>query len=43
MYSYEDQLRAVQLCIKLGKRLGLALRQLGYPSSLGFRSPAQHR
>lgn len=32
MYSYEDRLRAVQLYIKLGKRLGLAIRQLGYPT-----------
>jgi transposase InsO family protein/transposase-like protein len=32
MYSYEDRLRAVQLYIKLGKRAGLTIRQLGYPS-----------
>jgi putative transposase len=32
MYSYEDRLRAVQLYIKLGKRLGLTIRQLGYPA-----------
>lgn len=32
MYSHEDRLRAVQLYIKLGKRIGLTLRQLGYPS-----------
>ena len=32
MYSYEDRLRAVQLYIKLGKRVGLTIRQLGYPT-----------
>jgi len=32
MYSYEDRLRAVQLYVKLGKRIGLTIRQLGYPT-----------
>lgn len=32
MYSYEDRLRAVQLYINLGKRAGLTIRQLGYPT-----------
>jgi putative transposase len=32
MYAYEDRLRAVQLYIKLGKRAGLTIRQLGYPT-----------
>jgi len=32
MYSFEDRLRAVLLYIKLGKRVGLTLRQLGYPT-----------
>ncbi len=32
MYSYEDRLRAVELYIKLGKRIGLTIRQLGYPT-----------
>lgn len=32
MYSYEDRLRAVELYIKLGKRVRLAIRQLGYPT-----------
>ncbi len=32
MYSYEERLRAVQLYIKLGKRVGLTIRQLGYPT-----------
>jgi transposase InsO family protein/transposase-like protein len=32
MYSYEDRVRAVRLYIKLGKRVGLTIRQLGYPT-----------
>ena len=32
MFSYEDRLRAVQLYIKLGKRIGLTIRQLGFPT-----------
>ena len=32
MYSYEDRIRAVQLYIKLGKRTGATIRQLGYPT-----------
>lgn len=32
MYSYEDRLRAVQLYIQLGKRVGPTIRQLGYPT-----------
>lgn len=32
MYSYEDRLRAVRLYIKLGRRVGLTIRQLGYPT-----------
>ncbi|MGA0583940.1 MAG: IS3 family transposase, partial [Castellaniella sp.] len=32
MYSYEDRLRAVRLYLKLGRRMGATLRQLGYPS-----------
>lgn len=32
MYSYEDRLRAVRLYIKLGKRVGPTIRQLGYPT-----------
>jgi hypothetical protein len=34
MYSYEDRLSAVQLYIKLGKRIGLTIRQLGYRRAL---------
>ncbi len=32
MFSYEDRIRAVKLYIKLGKRLGVTIRQLGYPT-----------
>lgn len=38
MYSYEDRLRAVQLYIKLGKRVGLTIRQLGYPTKKSLKS-----
>jgi len=31
MYSYEDRIRAVEFYIKLGKRVWLTIRQLGYP------------
>lgn len=37
MYSYEDRLRAVRLYIKLGKRVGLTIRQLGYPTKNALR------
>ena len=32
MYSYEDKIRAVELYIKLGKRVKATIRQLGYPT-----------
>jgi transposase InsO family protein/transposase-like protein len=32
MFSYEERIRAVKLYIKLGKRLGVTIRQLGYPT-----------
>jgi transposase-like protein len=32
MYSYEDRIRAVELHIKLGKRVRATNRQLGYPT-----------
>ncbi len=32
MFSYEDRIRAVKLYIKLGKRLGATIHQLGYPT-----------
>lgn len=47
MYSYEDRLRAVHLYIKLGKRIGLTIRQLGYPTKNAlktwYREYEQHR
>lgn len=33
MYSYEDRTHAVQLYFKLGRRLRLMLRKLGYPDA----------
>ena len=38
MYSYEDRVRAVRLYIKLGKRVGLTIRQLGYPTENALKS-----
>jgi transposase-like protein len=38
MYSYEARLRAVQLYIKLGKRVGLTIRQLGYPTENALKT-----
>jgi transposase InsO family protein/transposase-like protein len=38
MYSYEDRLRAVRLYIKLGKRVSLTIRQLGYPTKNSLKS-----
>ena len=38
MYSYEDRLRAVRLHIKLGKRIDLTIRQLGYPTKNALKS-----
>ena len=32
MYSYKDRIRAVELYIKLGKRVRATIRQLGYPT-----------
>ena len=32
MYSYEDKIRAVELYIKLDKRVKATIRQLGYPT-----------
>ena len=32
MYSYEDRIRAVELYIKLGRRVRPTIRQLGYPT-----------
>ena len=38
MYSYEDRIRAIRLYIKLGKRIGATLRQLGYPTKNALKS-----
>ena len=38
MYSYEDRLRAVRRYVKLGKRLGLTIRQLGYPTKNALKT-----
>ena len=38
MYSYDDRLRAVQLYIKLDKRIGLTIRQLGCPTKTALIS-----
>jgi len=38
MYSYEERLRAVQLYVKLGKRIGLTIRQLGYPTKNALKT-----
>ena len=38
MYSYEDRIRAVELYIKLGKRVAETIRQLGYPTENALKS-----
>lgn len=38
MYSYEDRVRAVKLYIKLGKRTGATICQLGYPTKNALKS-----
>ena len=38
MYSYEDRIRGVELYIKLGKRVGATIRQLGYPTENSLKS-----
>ena len=38
MYSYEDRMRAVQLYIKLDKRISATLRQLGYPTKNSLKA-----
>ena len=38
MYSYVDRLRAVRRYVKLGKRLGLTIRQLGYPTKNALKT-----
>ncbi|WP_432762588.1 hypothetical protein [Neorhizobium vignae] len=47
MYAHADTIRAVELYIKLGKRVKATIRQLGYPTknALGnwYREYEQHR
>jgi len=38
MYSYEERIRAVRLYIKLGKRIGATILQLGYPTKNALKS-----
>ena len=38
MYSYKDRMLAVKLYIKLGKRTGATIRQLGYPTKNALKS-----
>jgi len=38
MYSYDDRIRAVKLYIKLGKRIELTIKQLGYPTKNSLKS-----
>ena len=38
MYKYDERLRAVKLYLKLGKRIGATIRQLGYPTKNSLKS-----
>lgn len=38
MYSYDDRVRAVELYIKLGKRVAATLRQFGYLTKNALKS-----
>jgi transposase-like protein len=38
MYSYEDCVRAVDLYLKLGKRIKATIRQLGYPTKNSLKA-----
>jgi len=38
MYSYKDRMRAVELYIELGKRVGATIRQLGYPTKNALKA-----
>ena len=42
MYSYEDRIRAIALYIKLGKRVGATIRQVGYPTENSLKSWHEH-
>lgn len=37
MYSYEERMRAVELYIKLGKRVRATIRELGYPTKKSLK------
>lgn len=41
MYSYEDRVRAVELYLKLGKRIKATIRQLGYPTKNSLKAWCQ--
>lgn len=43
MYPDEGRIRAVKLCIKLGKRLSGTICQLGYPTIHPSGARVQHR
>ena len=38
MYSYEQRIRAVKLYMKLGKRVGATILQLGYPTKNALKN-----
>ncbi len=38
MYSYGDSIRAVELYIKVGKRIGVTILQLGYSAKNFLKS-----
>ena len=38
MYSYDERLRAVELYVRLGKRIRATIRQLGYPTKNSLKS-----
>jgi len=38
MHSYEERIRAIEVCIELGKRVRETVRQLGYPTTNFLRS-----
>ena len=38
MYSYEDRIRAVELYVKVGKRVGPTIRQLGYSTKNALKA-----
>jgi hypothetical protein len=43
MYSYEDRIRAVELYIKLGKRVRPTIRQLGYAERAPLSNGSAHK